>query len=301
MNNLTNDIGRVVREHKNGNYSETLARFSYLGDGAVDFLRFIQSPDYSGFNVEMDLIREMFVGGNYGRPINVVDLGVGNGEKGRVICELIGRVRRYLGIDMSREMLEIAEHTHRCLEQVCREYVVGDFSNPEIVKNLFSGVGNDSDSLILFLGNTLTNEVDVSAYMGELRRVFEYGSGARFLVGVEVFDGISGSEVEREYNNEDNYRLTFRPLGMIGVEQEDGELRIFFNEDAGRIEEVFRFTRERLVHIGGEEICFCEGDQVLLSITGKPLYRDIVSRFGGAGWRILNEKRRGNQCIFLLE
>ena len=273
MNNITEQIGLIVEQHRNGVYQDALTRFSYLGEGAGDFLEFIRDPNYTGFRQEVLMLRRMIDEfRDRFRGSHVVDLGPGDGLKA---MEILSLADSYLALDMSEEMLEIAERNHEGFGGVSRRYERADFSCPENI----SAQGD----FVLLLGNTLTNEVDMQSYLLGLREAL---GRAHLLVGVELGDGQDPARIEAEYDTEENRRLTFRPLGMIGVDESEGVLEIRFNQERQRVEETFTFN---------------DGRRVLLSVTHKPGREDFLRIVETSGWTVIDKRQEGNQFLFLFE
>ena len=108
--NYREQIASIVAMHLNGDFSDSLTRFSYV-DGADDFLRFIQSPDYLGYAREFILIDRIMpqIIQRIGSNLQIIDLGPGNGQKAiRLLTYLNGRTLNYVALDMSRRMLSVA-------------------------------------------------------------------------------------------------------------------------------------------------------------------------------------------------
>jgi len=287
MSNVRKEIGNIVRQHLQGNYLDTLTRFSYLDQGAEQFLKLVNSPDYTSYDQEMGLIDRMIP--NLSRFSRVVDIGVGNGLKAAKILSSLDC--KYLGLDISEDMLQIARESHdRILPDLNRKYVPIDFSNVPKLGSLIYPSGkseNDSDDdsdhfslqgyrrkkpdLFLLLGNTLTNETDMGFYLMALGLdLLRSRPENQLIVGLELYqDNIE--QIVREYNNEENRALTVRPLEILnlnGINSNEGEIDISFNEEQRRIEEWFIMENDK---------------RILLSVTYKPTldqFREVVRQGG---------------------
>lgn len=286
------EITEIVGRHLQGDYSDSLTRFSYLNGGAESFIRLTQNPDYTGYEREISLLEQVMpqlvdlVDGD----LQVVDLGVGDGRKlNQVLLNLQDQIEaEYLGIDLSPAMIEIA----RANNPLGRDYAVCDFSDVEELSLELSQLG-DGNRAIFMLGNTLTNEVDVEGFLRSLREAS--CDRSYLIVGLELFEN-NAEEIVREYRNEENYDLTFRPLEMIGIERSSGEIDIDYHPENQRIEEWYTFNENGQVG----EVEYHEGDRVLLSVTYKPTSSEVRDMFSRSGW---NEEAyfvdRSNAMILL--
>jgi len=272
------EIENIVRQHLEGDYSDSLTRFSYLNGGAQQFIRLTQNPDYTSYERELLLLDQILpnIETLIGNDLQIVDFGVGDGMKlNRVLSYLRQRIHvSYLGLDLSPEMIEIARRNNR----LATNYSICDFSNITQLSREFSRLSN-SNRLILMLGNTITNEVDVQSYLSSLRGLVESNGQNYLMIGLELLQE-DINQIVREYRNEENYNLTFRPLEMLGINRGHGEIDISFNQERQRIEEWFIFNREGQVR----DIQYQEGDRVLLSVTYKPTMTQIREMINSSGW-----------------
>ncbi len=292
----------IVARHLEGDYSDTLTRFSYIL-GASDFLRFIYTPQYLGYTKEMKLLDcitpkiEQIIGKN----LQIIDLGPGNGKKAVKIMENLGKlVSHYSALDMSRQMLDTARISQKRTKEVSKEYQLCDFSNLyELGKKI--NMNPDGERLFLLLGNTLTNEVNMEFFLQTFRKIVDQTNKRKnyFLLGVELLNQNINQIIE-EYRTEENYILTFRPLEMINICKQDGVIKISFNEKLRRIEEEFIFTSSRRMIENGQNILFSEGDRVLLSVTYKPTFDEMIGYIRKTHWNIESIKCDENQAMFLL-
>lgn len=296
-------IAAIVAGQLDGDYSDSLTRFSYI-NGAHDFLRFIQSPDYFGYTREMTLIDTIApqIALRIRNNSQVVDFGAGDGQKAiRLLTNLNGRISNYLAFDMSQQMLNIARTSQNgVIQNTDREYVVCNFSNMDELQRELTR-SNQRDRLFLLLGNTLTNEVDMERFLQHFREVVNQTNMDRnyLLLGVELLTQ-DINQIVREYRNEENYILTFRPLEMLGISRREGIINISFNEAQRRIEEQFIFTRPTTINFNSGSINFSEGDKVLLSVTYKPTLNEIVGYVRNSGWHIESMGFEENQAMLLL-
>ena len=271
------EIRQVLLAHTIENYSDTLTKFSYIADGTQNFLDMIQNPNYHGYRREILILERMT---NYfpkGR--NIIDFGPGNGVKGMMIAQSSESLS-YLAIDISQSMLATARSNFNL--NIPAEFRCMNFSN-------FTTFNN---SLILLLGNTLTNEINMNKLLITIRNSCRHSS---LLIGVELFSE-DINQILREYRCEANYELTARPLELIGIPREIGHIDIEYNLRENRIEEWFIVD----MAFTSENIDLQPQDHILLSITNKPSIEHITTIIESSGWRIERIELIENHAVFLL-
>ena len=295
-------IAAIVARHLVGDYSDSLTRFSYI-NGAEDFLRFIHTPDYFGYTREFSLINRITpqISRRIRNNSQIIDLGPGDGQKAiRILTNLSGRISNYLALDISRQMLNVAQISQNRIQSVAKKYRLCDFSNMPKLR-LAIRTGAERDRIFLLLGNTLTNEVNIGHFLQNFREIADETNGGKnyLLLGLELLSQ-DINQIVREYRSEENYILTFRPLEMLGINRQDGVIDISFNESLRRIEEQFIFTRPTTIIVNSHCINFSEGDRILLSVTCKPALNEIIGLVRSAGWNLESMEFEENQAILLL-
>ncbi|MGV8086631.1 MAG: L-histidine N(alpha)-methyltransferase [Candidatus Woesearchaeota archaeon] len=302
QNNFIVQIADIVLRQLNGDYSDSLTRFSYIS-GAEDFIKFTCAENYFGYSRELILIDKMLPNlinkiQNYSQ---IIDLGPGDGCKAvRIINGINGKISRYLGLDISLPLLNSAQKSQTIIRDIDRHYAVCDFNN---IRNILELSINDmcQDRLFLLLGNTLTNEINMSHFLENLREMVNLTNENNnfLLLGIEILSD-DVTNIIREYTNEDNYVLTFRPLEFLGVNRQDGVINISFNKTLRRIEEEFIFTKNSRVTSNLYDIEFNVGDRILLSVTYKPDITEITNLIKRSGWNIYSVELEDSQVMMLL-
>lgn len=273
----THEIRNIVIQHLRGDYSDSLTRFSYLNGGAEQFVQLTQNPDYTSYERELNLLHQILprIREIISNRLQIIDFGVGDGRKSnQIISYFRERIETsYLGLDLSHRMIEIARRNngHEGYYSVC------DFGDMDQISRVLSGLPVN-DRLIFLLGNTITNEVDIVNYLRRLQRMMQRRT--YLVIGLELFQD-NVNEILREYRNEENYELTFRPLQMLGIERNHGEINIVFNQDLQRVEEWFIFNTSGQVR----DFHYQQGDRVLLSVTYKLTMNSIREIISNSGWR----------------
>ena len=295
-------ILEIITNQLNGDYSDSMTRFSYIKGGANKFLQLIRDPDYLGYDREMILFNKIIP--KISRKIKsirrLIDLGPGDGTKATKIIKLLNiQNLEYLALDISCEMLNIAKHTFD-KNNLEGKFIIYDWHNPIYLKGAMDQNIAHSN-LILLLGNTLTNEINIQKFLANLRKVSTFSSNLNYLlIGLEVFDG-NINEIIKEYKNEINYDLTIRPLEMVGVSKNDGKVDIIYDKKMERIEEWFISTGEKNIKFSDFNITLHDGSKILLSVTYKPSVKKIRKIFVKSGWNILFSDFEKNQGMFLLQ
>ncbi len=264
----TEQIETIIQQHLNGNYSDSLTRFSYLNGGAEQFIRLTQNPDYTSYDRELNLIQNVLPFLQNLDSLQIIDFGVGDGRKMNLIIPNLSNVS-YLGLDISPAMIDFARDDNNYRTN----YFLYDFSDVAELQNLFHSL--PQPRLITMLGNTITNEIDVGNYLESLRTL----DSNYLLIGLELFQD-NTDEIVREYRSEENYNLTFKPLEMIGIPRSHGDIEINYNSEQQRIEEWFVFNTSGQI----KDIQYRSGDQILLSVTHKPTFEQIQEIIHNSGW-----------------
>jgi hypothetical protein len=272
-----NEIRQILHAHTIENYSDTLTRYSYIADGTQNFLDMIQNPNYQGYRRELLILERMAA--YFPRGRHIIDLGPGNGIKGMMIAQS-SEASSYLAIDMSQSMLETARSNFNL--NIPAEFKCMDFLN-------FTTFNN---SMILLLGNTLTNEIDMNRMLTNIRNSCRNSS---LLIGIELFSE-DINQILAEYRCAANYELTARPLEFVGMLREIGHIDIEYNLRENRIEEWFVVD----TNFTSEDISLRPQDRILLSITNKPSIKQITTIIESSGWRIERIELIENQAVFLL-
>ena len=260
---LLQDIKEIVGAHIAWNYTQTLTKYSYIDQWAFDFIRFIQNPSYLWYQREIQILENIDLSYWYDQ---IIDLGPGNGVKWLLLMKGVSdNLKRYIAIDMSYEMLTMAQKQQRDRENIEKQYIQGDFDSSVNIQPHIQG-----RSLIAILWNTITNVVDIQTYLRDLYGIIN--DHDMLLLWVEVSNIENIHHLIDEYTTVENRILTFRPLEYIGVPQTAGNIDIIFNQKTNRIEEWFSFHQEICV----DGIYIPESAKILLSITNKPTLHGFI-------------------------
>lgn len=155
-------------------YREIPLGYTYFGKGATYWneycARALLTPGSSTLKSDLELIRRNF--SNFDSlledysHLNIVDLGTGNGMATRELLAHMassGKLRRYIGIDISQDMLDIAKNNLQTWlgHEIRLETHQRDFSHQRFSELLLAdSYGKDATqtaNLMLFAGTTITN------------------------------------------------------------------------------------------------------------------------------------------------
>lgn len=217
----------------------------------------------NNINLILDIVR--------GSPINIVDLGCGDGEKAADLVKEIKRKKpklklRYCPIDISGYMVGKAIETFSNLkvdEIIEFQYNISDFENLENVTPLLRK-GKYKKNLILLLGNTLGNfEINdlLYAVKGSMRK------GDVFLVDIAVDDNKNEERAEAYRKNKRvNEWLIHIPL-QLGLSENDVELGVRFRNS--RIEVYYTIKEDKKVTFQDKTVYFNKGDNIIIVVAYK--------------------------------
>jgi len=247
---------------------------------AQSFLDLENSKEYNEdiIQKEIKIIRENMkeivekVGG---KPINLIDLGCGDGKKAVLfIDELKGKVKiRYCPIDISSYMVEraISRISKKDVEEIIKfQWNISDFENIENVANLLR-YKDFKKNFFLLLGNTLGN-FEINELMYEIRSAMEWND--LLLIG----NGLSRKDIPRllaSYTTESvNNFLIQIPL-QLGLRGEDIKFGTRFQNQ--RIELYYTLKKDRIIEFQKKKVNFNKGDQIIVAVSYHYNKDDFIS------------------------
>jgi len=143
------------------------SRYFYDDVGSTLFAKIMQCEDYYPTKCEFEILTQQgadIVQRLSGRPLNLVDLGSGTGEKTLVLLKhfaAAGLDVRYVPIDISEEALRLV--TRNVLEALPDQDIQGLVAEYNDGVRRLSQVGEDRANVVLFLGSNLGNFTRVQA------------------------------------------------------------------------------------------------------------------------------------------
>jgi uncharacterized SAM-dependent methyltransferase len=200
-------------------------------------------------------------------PINIVDLGCGDGKKAVLFVEhLKGKVKlRYCPIDISDYMVEKALDKIKKInagEVVEFQWNISDFENLENIASLLRK-GNFKNNLILLLGNTLGN-FEINELMYEIRSAMKEGD---YLLIGNGLDNRKPNEILKAYNNSLLDNLLIKTLLQIGFNEHEVQYGVRFRNN--RVEMYYTIKQDKKLTFLGKKVSFNAGDQIIVAVSYK--------------------------------
>lgn len=220
---------------------------------------------------ELDLIKDNFekiIEEIKDKPVNIIDLGCGNGEKA---FEFVKNFKdkskvKYCPIDINEFMIKEAFRTFlkmKGVETIKFKYNNLDFfdlddATSEIRKGEFK------TNVLLLLGGSLEN-TDMHDLLHDVRNAMEKND--YLLVGNKLSSqGIR--EIVKYYKGSkyiDN--LLMKTLLEIGFDPKEVKYNARFK--GGRVEMFYTFLKDKVIACCGKQVVFNEGDKIIVAISYK--------------------------------
>jgi uncharacterized SAM-dependent methyltransferase len=202
-------------------------------------------------------------------PVNVVDLGCGDGKKAaKLIKAFEGKLKmRYFPIDISSFMVQQAIETFSKLnlteEIVQFQWNISDFENLENVAPLLIK-GEFKRNLFLLLGNTLGN-FEIHELLYEIRSAMK--DGDLLLVDTAVADEKVQERAQLQSKNQlvDKFLIQI-PL-QLGLTRDDLEYGARFKNS--RIEFYYTIKNNKTINFQDKTLVFNKGDQIVVALAYK--------------------------------
>ena len=202
-------------------------------------------------------------------PINVVDLGCGDGKKAaKLIKAFRGKIKmRYCPIDISSYMVKEAIATFSQLnltdEIVQFQWNISDFENLENVAPLLT-TGEFKKNLFLLLGNTLGN-FEIHELLYEIRSAMK--DGDILLVDTAVADEKVQERAQSQSKNQYVNKFLIQIPLQLGLTREDLEYGARFKNS--RIEFYYTIKNDKTINFQDRTLIFNAGDQIVVAIAYK--------------------------------
>lgn len=214
-------------------------------------------------------------------PINIIDLGCGDGEKAAVIVQEIRKIKpelklRYCPIDISGYMVQKAIDTFLNLdvEEIIEfQYNISDFENLENITPLLKK-NSFKKNLILLLGNTLGN-FEINELLYEVRSGMDKGD--LFLVDTAVNDNMQEERTESYKNNHFFNEWLYYVMTQLGLERDEIEFGVRWRNS--RLEFYYTILKDKNVKFQNKSVQFNKGDQIVVVIAYKHEKDDLISYF----------------------
>lgn len=208
-------------------------------------------------------------------PINIVDLGCGDGKKAVLFIEkLKDRSKvRYCPIDISSYMVEkaISKVSKMDVKEVVTfQWNISDFENMENIAFLLRQ-GEYKRNFSLLLGNTLGN-FEINELLYEIRSSMKEGD--LLLIG-NGLNNNNAEEVLKAYNNPSLDNLLSKTLTQIGFNLDNLKYDARFRNS--RIEMYYTIKEDCEISFLGRKVAFNSGDQIIVAVSYKYSEDDFKS------------------------
>ena len=235
------------------------------------------------------------LGGVEGEPLNIVDLGCGDGKKVVLFLEKLkdkSKVR-YCPIDISDYMVNKAISRITKLgigEVVDFQWNISDFENLGNITSLLRH-GDFKRNLILLLGNTLGN-FEINDLLYGVRRSMREGD--MLLIG-NGLDNKNEEEILKSYNTPEVNEFLIHTLLQLGLTREEIKMGTRFINS--RVEIYYTLQKNKTIEFQNKTIEFNEGDQIIVSVSYKYNEYDFKSflnmYFGEVAMFVSDDKSYG--------
>lgn len=236
------------------------------------FLDLEKSQDYQKnvIQKEIDLINENIeeiIEEIKEDPINIVDLGCGDGKKAVLFIEkLKDRSKvRYCPVDISGYMVEkaIAKVSKMDVKEIVKfQWNISDFENIENIAFLLRQ-GEYKRNFSLLLGNTLGN-FEINELLYEIRSSMKEGD--LLLIG-NGLDNRKSEDVIKAYSNPFLDNLLNKTLTQIGFDLKNLKYDARFRNS--RIEMYYTILEDCVISFLNKKVSFGAGDQIIVAVSYK--------------------------------
>lgn len=268
-------------------------KFVYLGEGAENWDAIAgERTDTGGINsMEGRLLADKardFVGVFKDvAKVNVIDIGCGNGYPGVPIFNELQRqgiAFRYIPVDISAELLDIAEQNVREMfpdieiRKFQLDFELGNFSDMT-----YDLKDDGSSNLLLFLGSTLGNFSDRNRVLTNFRD--SMSSDDYLINGVELTNFAKINKILSHYSVDAVGNFLYFIPEQIGISRKDTEFNVVWNDRENQVEMRIVFKNEVTIQIGKETFTLEEGESLFVARSMKFTEWSVTKLFSDVGYR----------------
>lgn len=265
-------------------------RLLYDATGAELFEQITGVDDYYPTRVEYRLLDDILpsIAEDMGAGARVIEPGAGAGCKTRRLLHALYAPAAYVGIDVSREILELTQRTlARELPTVDVQTVCADFTRPYALPAPRRSIGK---TLVFFPGSTIGNfePFEAIVFLAGLARLA--GPGGRLLLGadgtqdpaalVRAYDDLDGVTAQFNLNVLDHLNRT-RGAAFDAAQFRH---RAVWNQRHSRVEMHLVSQRDQTVDVGGAFIHLDKGEPIVTEHCYKHSLPALRSMLHAAGW-----------------
>ena len=296
------------------NYHEIPYQYTYFNGGAEHWDLYTQrllgeeSANYLKDIIELLDDNVAYLDKLLGKKnVNIIDIGLGNCLPVRKLLEhflATKQLKRYIGIDISKDMLDIAERniTSWFGESINFERYVKDINYSRFNELLVNGSADEDTptvNLVLFLGSTVSNfrEPDHALHM-----IRESMGKDDLLIFTLKLDSMQ-SRLYFDFTTISQDSLhNFRGkdlLELLNIDPSFYELEQFFDEKTMMRQTRIRFKVAVLLEfrVGGHKkvVEFHKDDHILLWRVKHQSFMDTLAQLDRNGFKLLQAGRASNQ------
>jgi len=297
-------------------YRESPLQYTYFNSGARQWDQYATSqlkaktPNSFQHTVQLldlnlEYLDRLLEGCN---GVNIIDIGVGNALPVRGLIEHFtkkGLLKRYIGLDISRELLDTSEHNIRSWfgDSVNFEGYIRDINYERfddlLIGETFSVQAEAPVNLVLFLGGTFSNFrapdrviSTIHDSMGK-RDMFIFSKTLDTEQSRRYFDMVTpGGGIEFDL-----------VLKLLNVDESLYELEQFFDDSvwARKVEARLNVALAIKFELNGQEkvIEFSKGESILLLRMRHQSVLDIINQFDANGFDMMQAARSKSQDYLL--
>ena len=266
-------------------------KFFYDERGADLFQEICELPEYYITRTETELLRRY--GGEIAESIGanaaLIGFGTGAGIKTRMLLEHLENPIAYIPVDISKQrLIESAVELSRAMPAleilpVCADYLQG--------LQLPKPLRKPDHVAVFFPGSTIGNlEPAVAAdFLGRVCRLC--GKSGGLVIGIDLQK--PREILEAAYNDSAGVTAQFNLNLLVRINRElsaDFDLarwkhRAVYNETEGRIEMHLVSAGDQVVHVGGREFVFADGEKIVTEFSYKHTVEGFTALAASVGFR----------------
>ncbi|HEU4914724.1 MAG TPA: L-histidine N(alpha)-methyltransferase [Candidatus Saccharimonadales bacterium] len=297
-------------------------QYLYRGKGALHWAAYIDklytlgSDNYLAYVIELLDANRQYLLTTIARykHVNVIDLGVGNGLAARELLKIIaitGKLRRYAAVDISPELLDIAEinlkehfGTGLKIEKYLRDLTYDNYSDI-VSRDSYGDDASQTLNIVLFLGGTLVNFKDPRMPLQNLHDSL----GKNCIVMSTLKMDTLKSRRFFDFNPERPSKSILSPhfknaLELLGIDESLYETEQYFDasQKSRFIKLRLKFTLTLTLQTGRyiKSITFQKGDQLLIWRAWHFNEREIINTWADNGFTLLNCSRCQSEEYLLM-
>jgi uncharacterized SAM-dependent methyltransferase len=274
---------------------EIPVKFIYLGEGAKMWDAIYRDEKHSRgiTNAEIELMMkhvrsfaQAFEGSD---SLNLVDLGCGNGLPAIDIFKELqkyGFKVNYVAVDLSREMLDLAEHNVRqVLPDISITKLLVDFESESLASELLDiKQRTKAPNLLINLGNTLGNYVNVNSVLTNFLQSMTLED--YLIVGNGLANDQNPQKILEAYNDSDILKKTFvLPAKSLDLFDDSDDYRVLWNSTQHRVEARIRLNSARPLSLAGQKVTMEAGDDILVMQSRKFTEASLTKLLSDVGFR----------------